>query len=274
MKKFLGKLVNNETQIVEIVILVLCTAAPLLFNAAQLFTDYLSKTTPGPENVLVYLIVSSGNAVMAVAIFLVVLGRIRSHNKEFLMNRGNAYHQYPYWWYWFCAKILGIRRCSLVRVPIFMQFKLVIRGTFDEYPLDENIFPAIENEPSAITSVINGEANSQEINLILEDTYLIDYKQIPETKQKLRTIKVSRNDGSDKGRHFSKNFIDAVINETRNVEQDTTINIYATTNPMNTKHIASRAFALAGRGNIRHLNVFQQQCTNDRLFEKKGRKIY
>ncbi len=274
MKGFIDKIIDNGTQIIEIILLVCCCVVPFAVNAAGLFSEYLAKTTPDPENALAYLIVRAGNAAMAVALVLFVLWRVRAHNKDFLMNRGNAYHQYPYAWYWFCANILGIRKCNLVRVPIFMQFKLVIRGTFVDYPLEETAYPPVENEDDTSTNVENGEAGGQEVNLILEDTYTINNKQIPESKRSLRTIKISRNDGNDKGRHFSQKYIDAVINTVRDLDQNTVVNVYATTNPMNTKHIASRAFALADRGNIQHLYVFQQQSSGDRLFEGKGRKVF
>lgn len=274
MKGFIEKIIENRTQIIEIILLILCCFLPFIVDAVGLFSEYLTNTTPDPQNAPVYLIVKTGKAAMSVALFLFVLRKVRTYNKDFLMNRGNTYHQYPYVWYWFCANILGIRKCNLVRVPIFMQFILVIRGTFANYPLEEMAYPIIENESNPSIDVIHTTADGQEINLILEDTYVIDSQQIPKLKQGLKTIKISRNDGIHKGRHFSQKFIDAVIDTVRNLEQNTIVNIYATTNPMNTKHIASRAFALADRGNIQHLYVFQQQSSGNRSFENKGYKIF
>ncbi len=274
MKGFINRIANNGIQIIEIVILVLCSSIPFVFNAAELFAEYLASTKLDPGNAVSYLVIRAGNAAIAVAIFFIVLWRIRSHNKEFLMNRGNAYHQYPYWWYWLCAKILGIRKCNLVRVPIYMQFKLVIRGTFPEYPLDEASYPAAENESKTKIVVNNSDADKKEINLILEDSYAIDTRQIPKEKLGLRTIKISRNDGNCQGRHFSQQYIETVINTIREMEKGAVVNIFATTNPMNTWHIASRAFALADRGNLEHLYVFQQKNSTERLFEAKRRKIY
>ena len=272
MKNFVNKITDNGTQIIEIIILIFCGLAPFLFNAAKLFERYQANITPDPENVLTYLIVKAGNVAMSIALCLIAMWRIRAHNKDFLMNRKNIYHKYAYGWYWFCSKILGIQKCNLVRVPIYMQFMLVIRGTFADYPLDESAYPVVENESA--TSTINSEVHEKEMNLILEDTYLVDFKQIPKMKQGLRTIKVSRNDGKDKGRHFSQKYIEAVINTVRNLDNDSIVNIFATTNPMNTKHIASRAFALADRGNVQHLYVYQQKSSDDRVFEPKGHKIF
>ena len=274
MKNFVKKIADNGTQIIEIVILIICGIAPFLFNAARLLAGFQENTTPDPGNVLVYLIVKAGNAGMSIALCLIVLWRIRAYNKDFLMNRSNVYHEYAYGWYLFCSKILGIQKCNLERVPIYMQFMLVIRATFADYPLDESAYPVVENESDAITSTINSDVREKELNLILEDTYLVDSHQIPKAKQGLKTIKVSRNNGKDKGRHFSQKYIDAVINTVRNMDQDSIVNIFATTNPMNTKHIASRAFALADRGNVQHLYVYQQKNSDDHAFGLNRYKIF
>lgn len=60
----------------------------------------------------------------------------------------------------------------------------------------------------------------------------------------------------------------------RGINGKTIINIYATTNPLNTKHIAKRAFGLGNRGNVEHLYVFQQRKDGIRRFEEKGKKVF
>ena len=190
------------------------------------------------------------------------------------MNRKRVYHDYCYAWYWLCAKILGIKSCNLVLVPIHMQFKLVIRATFPEYPLDETEYPVVENESESKVSEINQEGSTREINFVLEDTYAIETLQIPKSKQVYRTIKISRNCGPDSSRHFSQKYIEAIIKCIRDLKGQVTVNVYATTNPMNTKHIAKRAFGLGERGNVKHLYVFQQGKDGRRRFEEKGRKVF
>ena len=175
--------------------------------------------------------------------------------------------------YWYCAKILGFKKCNLVQVPIHTQFELIIRGVFNEYPLNDADFPEVQGESISVKKA-NEEYNSKEINLILEDTYPISEKQIPKAKRVLRTTTVSRNDGKSVGRHFSQSFIEAIINAARELPNDCTVNVFATTNPKNTVHIARRAFMLAERGNIAHLYVFQQKKSTKRSFEYKRYKIY
>ena len=115
---------------------------------------------------------------------------------------------------------------------------------------------------------------SDEINILLEDTYPIKNEQIPISKRNLLTIKISRNDGTTRGRHFSQNFIETTINTVRTLDTIKEVNLYATTNPLNTMHIAKRVFSVADRGNIKHLYVFQQNNAGIRAFQNKGHKIY
>jgi len=108
----------------------------------------------------------------------------------------------------------------------------------------------------------------------LEDTYAIEVRQIPKSKQGYRTIKISRNSGADNSRHFSQKYIEAIIKCVRGLKGNVSVNVYATTNPMNTNHIARRVFGLGARGNVEHLYVFQQRKDGRRRFEEKGRKIF
>ena len=68
--------------------------------------------------------------------------------------------------------------------------------------------------------------------------------------------------------------IDAVNSTVRQKKRIHRLNVFATTNPMNSKQIASSIFAQGERGNIAHLYVFQQQSNGKRVFSKRGRRIY
>ena len=192
------------------------------------------------------------------------------------MNNSNVYHDYPFFWYWFCARILGIKKCNLILVPIYMQFKLVIEDIFDEYPLDEDDFPVIKDEADSDVEEINMDMDMElsEMNLILEDTYVIESRQIPFSKKDLPTIKISRNINNNHTRHFSPKFIQKISEEIRKLPQINRINIYATTNPMNTLRIIRTTFKMADRGNIDHIFVYQQKNKGIRVFCEKGYKIY
>lgn len=273
MKKHINKLKDNTVQILETLILIVVAIVPFVISTKDVFKEYLAQNTLSPDNFVKYIAISRGKYVAAVILVGVTLLAIRKINATATMNRRGCYHDYPYCWYWYCAKILGFKKCNLVQVPIHTQFELILRGVFDDYPLNDADFPEVQGETISVKKA-NEEYNNKEINLILEDTYPISGKQIPKAKRMLRTITVSRNDGKSVGRHFSQSFVEATINAARELPNDCTVNVFATTNPKNTVHIARRAFMLAERGNIAHLYVFQQKKSTKRSFEYKGYKIY
>ena len=274
MKKFCEKISSNGRQILEIVALIIVTSIPWVVDLQEIFKEYLADHPISPDDFFWQVAFRMGKPVASVVLFFAVLIGIRKFNQGFVMNRKRVYHDYCYAWYWFCAKILGIKSCDLVLVPIHMQFKLVIRATFQEYPLDETEYPVVENESDSKVSETNQEEPTREINLVLEDTYAIEVRQIPKSKQGYRTIKISRNSGADNSRHFSQKYIEAIIKCVRGLKGKVSVNVFATTNPMNTKHIAKRAFGLGERGNVEHLYVFQQGKDGRRRFEEKGRKVF
>ena len=274
MKKLREKISGNGRQILEIAVLIIVISIPWVVNLQDIFKEYLTNHPISPDNFFWQVAFRMGKPVASVVLFFAVLIGIRKFNQGFVMNSKHVYHDYCYAWYWLCAKILGIKSCDLVLVPIHMQFKLVIRATFPEYPLDETEYPVLENESDSTVSETNQEEPTREINLVLEDTYVIDAQQIPKSKQGYRTIKISRNNGADNSRHFSQKYIDTIIKCVRGLKGKVSVNVYATTNPLNTKHIAKRTFGLSERGNVEHLYVFQQSKTRRRYFEKKGKKVF
>lgn len=274
MKKILNFLSSNTRQVIESVALVIVFIAPFFVDLQEMFKEYLESNPLTPDNFIWHFAIKGGKYFASIILFIAVLIVIRRINQEYVMNSKRVYHNYSYAWYWFCAKVLGIQKCNLALVPIYTQFRLAINGTFCDYPLDETEYPVIENEPDSKVSQINWDNHYSEINLILEDTYVISERQIPKVKRRLKTIKVSRNNGDDRSGHFSQVFINKITNCVRGLEGGSIINVFATTNPMNTIHIARRAFGSGERGNVKHLYVFQQGNSKKRLFKERGKKIF
>lgn len=274
------KIKANFRQVGEIIALVIVVLGVYILDISSLFKNYLMEYELKPElgNIILYYLLNIGNIGLSIVLFWGLLKFFREINKEFIMNNSNVYHDYPFFWYWFCARILGIKKCNLILVPIYMQFKLVIEDIFDEYPLDEDDFPVIKDEADSevkkIKIKINVDMELSEMNLILEDTYVIESRQIPFSKKDLPTIKISRNINNNHTRHFSPKFIQKISEEIRKLPQINRINIYATTNPMNTLRIIRTTFKMADRGNIDHIFVYQQENKGIRVFREKGYKIY
>ena len=246
---------------------------PYRINIPEIFKDYLNEKYPTPKDFLFFMAIEKGNITIGIALFLFVYIKIRKDNKSFIMNRENVYHDYPYLWYCFCAKILGIKKCNLVLVPIHIQYKLIINSIFDEYPINGEEYSQIDNKQDV--SVIKNESVSTAkiVNIILEDTYIIREDQIPHNLRSLPSIKISRNDGTDCSRHFSQQFVNVIVSEICSLRDGVIINVFATTNPKHNISIAESAFKKADRGNISRIYVFRQKKTGDRNFEEKGEKI-
>ncbi len=266
MKKITDFFRSNLRQVGEIALLVSVAVLPFLINLKKIFAGYLQTNTLTPDNYIWYTAIQNGSWIASLIFFIALLLFLRKTNKDYVMNAVRVYHDYPYAWYVFCAKILGIKKCDLVLVPIHMQFKMAVNGTFEEYPLDSNDYTTVENEADCNIVRNNITAGINEVNFILEDTYAIEQQQIPVSKRELPTVKISRNAGKRNGRHYSSKFIEATVDAVREFNQNIVINVYATTNPMNTLHIARNAFASSDRGNIKHLFVYQQSNREPRNF--------
>lgn len=265
---------SNIRQLLECVLLLIVLIVPLFFDPKAVFKDYLANNYTSPDNFFPYMAISHGKYFASASLFLIVLLVLRKANADFVMNNMMLYHNYCYLWYWFCAKVLGIKKCSLVLVPIYMQFKLIIRGTFKEYPIDETEYSVLDKEPECVISVENPESKLDEINIVIVDTYMIEISQLPFKLRSKYSLFIIRNNGEDNNRYYSPQLIKSTINVIRKLPRIKKINVFATTNPRNTYYIAKEAFALDCRGNVSSLYVYQQSKDMNRLFELKGYKIY
>ena len=273
MKRFVGKVIDNGRAILQILLLVLCGFFPKFVNLSEIIRTLFGGQSPDFSTAKYYYLMQSGNWTMGILLVIIVLFKfIRKSNEDKILFSGNIYHDYPYIWFWFCSKILGYNSCNLILVPIAMQYKLVIRGTFEKYPIPEESF--LEKDMNVVVKYNNKDAeNVNEINLILEDTYPITENQIPEPKKPLRTIIIKHDRKDDVSRIYNIKFVKEICKEARVLPEKAIVNIYSTTNPRHNYEIAKQAFSLANRGNLKELYIYQQEKDNERKFLKK-KKIY
>ena len=166
---------------------------------------------------------------------------------------------------------MGYKKCNLRLVPIYLQFKLIIKGIFNEYICNDGIHEAYKNEREAEVHRENDSNYTQKINLILADTYAIQKGQLPADVLNLTSIYVERyRSKNDNMRYSSDKFVRKVLNTVRQLpEVVTEINIFATLNPLNCYNIAKEVFSTGGRDHIKHLWVYQQEGEAPRHFTKK-----
>ena len=124
MKHFIEKAQESLKSIFEIFLMIVAFLIPTIINATGWIELCFKNTKIDFDNIKYYFLMKTGNLTIGVLLTLFVLNTIRKNNKERIFNTKNVYHDYSYIWYWFCAKILGYKKCNLKLVPIYMQFKL------------------------------------------------------------------------------------------------------------------------------------------------------
>lgn len=198
--------------------------------------------------------------------------KFRKRNHEIVFNKGNSYKDYSYAEYWLCAKILGYSKCNLERVPIYKQFQLIRRDTFNEYYVGE--MPTKEDLEIGQCWLKPLSGSDKEVNLMIADTYPLSSGQLPVSKNSLATVKIYRQNQNDHRYFYITKLVDSVLNTVRNLPSDVEqLNIFATTNPKNTYEIVRKVFKSGERDKIRVLMVFQQHNSGLRKFEDKGRRV-
>ena len=273
MISFFKKLIANARPICQIIGLIIAFLLPSLLNVSKEVVEPPELTaSQNLIDYIFYFVWNKGNIAIGIFLFIVTLFIMRKWNKNDMFNKGDEYKNYPYCWYWICAKFLGYTECNLILVPIYLQFKLVIRDTFPKYYCGE-----LEKKDNDVISVkrLNSSNISDELNMIIADTYPLQVNQIPRDKRSKPIIIISRDNDLDHNRYNSPELVGKVVNEVRNLPSSIKkVNIYATTNPHNTMKIAQNAFKLGERSGLALITVFQQKRMGSRKFEEAGKIIY
>lgn len=273
-----NRLLDCIRQILQVALLIFIFVFCIWVDVGGIIQGLFVNNELDFENVKYFYLMKMGNISIGIIISGFILFKyIRTSNKEVLINTGNLYHDHFYLWYWFCSKILGYRKCNLVRVPVAMQFKLIIRDTFAQYDwgLDSE-YKEIQTETISIYKTVIEQTNNA-VNLVLSDTYPLTNKLMPESTKDLPTIFVQReNNKKDVARCYSNEFIETVLNTVRHLPSNIHIvHLYPATNPKHNYYIAQGVFKMAGRSNIIGLLVYPQKGKNGKWdFSEKGIKIY
>ena len=219
--------------------------------------------------ILIYYAVRQGDFVVSLFFVLMLIRLYYKINENKLLNVGMRYHDHSMIYYHLCAKLLGYNKCSLVRVPIGMQFRLVLNDCFEEYDDGGDDVYAIGDKEDIKEKEIESTNCSRIINICIEDTYPINVAYIPSDLRRNKTIIISRYMESRKGiRSYSQALVDKVALIINNLSDDKyTVNIMATTNVRNTIRIARDVFKVGCRGKVEHLNVYQQPNGSENRWE-------
>jgi hypothetical protein len=185
---------------------------------------------------------------------------IKRANKNKLFNTGAKYNDYPLWIYWVAARILGYEKVSLIRVPIYLQYQLLFKDLFPQVVVDDEV----ERREQAIEIIKrNMDEVSNEINLVLIDSYEIKEEEIPFDKVHLPTIIIRSGNQIDSNRSINPEFIKEVRKVTniycRTYSQ---LNVFSTTNTNHNKTIVNKCFKNGSRTGFANIIVYQASRTN------------
>lgn len=179
----------------------------------------------------------------------------RLRNKEKFFNTGSDYFDYHWAYFVIASRILGYKKVTLVRVPLYLQFKLLFKDIFDltysdTHP-EENDIPRVDTSHTEIAS--------NEINLVLSDTYKINLDDLPFEKKGLPTVLIERTNGLSGVRTYNQKFVDVIREQTNKYRlQYERVNIFATTNTQHTKEMVLQCFKNGGRTGFKKIYVYEQ----------------
>lgn len=173
-----------QTVVLCVVAIVLCT---MDVNAIVMGILQYASIEINELPVECRLAISFGPRVLSGIIWLAFLWVIRRFNAIDILNKGSDYHDHYYVSYCFCRYVLGYKKCCLTRVPIYMQFKLVLADLFPEYLYTDGIH---ELESDMISVVRSGECNDT-VNLIMAAEATSCAKEEEEVKRRINRITFS-----------------------------------------------------------------------------------
>lgn len=219
---------------------------------------------------------------LGVFLVLQLLNFFKKNNAGQVFNsHGNIYHDYSYPTFFIAAKILGYTKVQMAGIPIGMQYKLVLRGTFIDVIEDmwENHYIQAEPDENGkmpdnfikVTKENFDNHNCDRINLIISDTYLI----LPETIDKKycgnATIRIDSSNTNSELR-YSNNYL---VKRIRHIIQKELpqevkgIYIFSTANPKNNLNIIASCFRKFGRFQNQKVYVVQFDGT----YYKKATRV-
>ncbi|MFJ5621243.1 hypothetical protein ACIQD3_00665 [Peribacillus loiseleuriae] len=251
--------------ILQCILILLPTAVSVFYPLQKIvyvFLSLLTIDTTNLDNVIKSITSNEKTISIICGIILSVFFYFwrKRANTEKLFNTGDSYNNYPIWIYWIAGKILGYGKLTLVRVPIYLQYKLLLADVFPNILVDSDI----ENKEQAVIVLEkNMEQPFDELNLILMDTYEITEDQIPLNKINLPTVIIQKGNDFEGHRIFNPEFV-KVIREKTNLYSRTfkQVNIFSTTNTNHNNAIISKCFKIGNRTGFKNILVHQANREN------------
>lgn len=213
---------------------------------------------------------------VSILILITLINFFKKQNINKLFNsNGNIYYNFGYPLFWVSANILGYEKIQLAGIPLYLQYKLVLRGTFPKIIPDfwENHYDTNEGLDNVTHDCSKIESVSKEVNLIISDTYFINNEEICVRYRDLPTIRISSK--LNNSRYLNKE----LVQKTREMMQlisskgYTEINVFSTANPQNNLNIINSSFRFFDRFSDAKVYVMQKDNGSNSKYSKRYRVI-
>ena len=205
--------------------------------------------------------------IVYIILFILIKNFFMKVNCENVLYDGDIYGSYNRIFY-SMAVFVGYKKISLVMKPYKMILLILSKKKFSEiyFPNEQELNGLVLGNDY----IINEKAgNTDQVNLIISDTYDITEDYIPEKYKQYKHIKFTRITKKNI-RVTSKEFIEEigkVINKLK--DERIKFNLFMTTSVSNTKYLFENYILLGDRHYI-NLEVFQMVTFPSRRFLEKG----
>lgn len=201
--------------------------------------------------------------VLYVLISTSLLMIFRKKNAERTFNDGHSVYLHNcYKRLWIAANLLGYRKLQLIGVSIPMQFELINNGVFSEFISESSVVQYDEFKGEIIVEYLIENKKNKVVNLLVCDTYDIPIEKLAPDYLENTTVKISSQRNYSGNRYNNPLLVSTVREEVQKIVNTyNEINLFMTTNPLNTQGIVGKAFLTLDRSGFDKVSVIQMDDT-------------
>ena len=201
--------------------------------------------------------------VLYVLISTSLLMIFRKKNAERTFNDGHSVYLHNcYKRLWIAANLLGYRKLQLIGVSIPMQFELINNGVFSEFISESSVVQYDEFKGEIIVEYLIENKKNKVVNLLVCDTYDIPLEKLAANYLENTTVKISSQRNYSGNRYNNPLLVSTVREEVQKIVNTyNEVNLFMTTNPLNTQGIVGKAFLTLDRSGFDKVSVIQMDDT-------------
>ena len=201
--------------------------------------------------------------VLYVLISTSLLMIFRKKNAERTFNDGHSVYLHNcYKRLWIAANLLGYRKLQLIGVSIPMQFELINNGVFSEFISESSVVQYDEFQGEIIVEYLIENKKNKVVNLLVCDTYDIPIEKLAPDYLENTTVKISSQRNYSGNRYNNPLLVSTVREEVQKIVNTyNEVNLFMTTNPLNTQGIVGKAFLTLDRSGFDKVSVIQMDDT-------------